>query len=118
MFELSGTRIRLTQGDTGILTITAKKSDHLFTSEDVAVFTVKRGSTIVVEMLLQPEPDGRVQIPFDSDLTDNMRVDTYEWDVRYCIDATVSGGRVVDAREVITPMRPGVFEIVKAVGRV
>lgn len=119
MFEVSGTRILLTAGDTGILTIKARKTDHVWTGADVAVFTIRRpNGGIVRESLIEPEADGTVQIPFTSDLTDEMREGKYEWDVRYCIDAVKDAGRVVDAREVITPMRPGVFELVKAVGRV
>lgn len=119
MFEISGTRILLTQGDTGILTIKAKKSDHIFTASDRAVFTVKRqGGGILTEMLITPDADGTVQIPFVSDLTDTIKPGQYEWDIRYCVDAVLDAGRVVDAREVMTPMRPGILEIVKAVGRV
>ena len=51
-------------------------------------------------------------------MTDTMRPDQYDWDIRYCINATVADGRVTDADEVVTPMMPGVFEVVKAVGRV
>ncbi len=120
MFELSGTRIRLTQGDTGILTVKAKKTDHVFTDADKVVFTVKRrgGAGIIMERLLTPEKDGTVQISFLSDMTDTMKPDQYDWDIRYCMNATVVDGRVTDADEVVTPMLPGVFEIVKAVGRV
>lgn len=119
MFELNGTRIRLTQGDTGILTITAKESDHVFTEADKAVFTARKQSgALLVEMMLQPEADGRVQIPFASDLSDNWKPGDYKWDIRYVIDAVIENGRVVDGREVITPMTPGTLTIVEAVGRV
>ena len=119
MFSVSGTRILLTAGDTGILTIKAKKTDHVWTDADAAVFTIRRqGGGIVRESLITPDGDGTVQIAFTSDLTDEMKAGTYEWDIRYCVDAVKDAGRVVDAREVITPMRPGIFELIKAVGRV
>lgn len=119
MFELSGTRIRLTQGDTGILTINAKDSDHVWTEADKAVFTARKQSgSLLVEMVLQPDPDGMVQIPFTSDLSDNWKPGDYKWDIRYVVDAVMEAGRVVDGREVITPMTPGVLRIEEAVGRV
>ena len=119
MFELSGTRIRLTQGDTGILTINAKDSDHVWTAADKAVFTArKQNGSLLVEMVLQPEADGRVQIPFTSDLSDGWKPGDYKWDIRYVIDAVMTAGRVTDGREVITPMTPGTLTIVEAVGRV
>lgn len=119
MFELSGTRIRLTAGDTGILTIAAKESEHVFTEADKAVFTARKQSgSLLVEMVLQPAADGTVQIPFTSDLSDNWKPGDYKWDIRYVIDAAMEGGRVVDGREVITPMTPGVLRIEEAVGRV
>ena len=118
MFELNGTRILLTQGDTGILTITTQ-SEHMFTEDDRAVFTARRqNGSLLVEMVLQPEADGRVQIPFTSDLSDGWKPGDYEWDIRYVIGAVLENDRVVDGTEVITPMRPGVLTIVKAVGRV
>lgn len=119
MFESSGTQILLTQGDTGLLTIKTGGSDHEFTSSDRAVFTVRHlNGRLLVEMVLQPEADGTVQIPFTSDLSDEWKPDLYEWDIRYVIDAVFTDGRVTDGSEVITPMRPGRLQIVKAVGRV
>ena len=119
MFELSGTRIRLTQGDTGILTILPGEGDHVFTDADRVVFTVRKQSgAIVTEMLLTPEADGRVQIPFTNSFTDGLEPGSYKWDVRYVLGAVLENGKVVDGAEVITPMLPGTLTIVEAVGRI
>ena len=119
MFELSGTRIRLTQGDTGILTILPGEGDHVFTDSDRVVFTVRKQSgAIVTEMLLTPEAGGTVQIPFTNGLTDGLEPGSYKWDVRYVLGAVLENGRVVDGAEVITPMLPGTLTIVEAVGRI
>lgn len=120
MFELIGTHVRLTAGDTGILTILAKDTEYVFTENDKAVFTIKRqnSNAILVDMILQPEPDGKVQIPFTSDLTDGWKPGDYRWDIRYVLDAVMEDGRVVDGNEVITPMLPGTFTVVKAVGEI
>lgn len=118
MFEVNGTRILLTRGDSALLTIEAE-SDHVFTEADKAVFTIRRPSgSALVEMVLQPEPNGTVQIALTNDMTDGWREGDYEWDIRYVTDAVVQDERVVDGREVVTPMRPGRLMIEKAVGRV
>lgn len=119
MFELNGTRIRLTQGDTGILTLNDVAGEHVFTDADRAVFTVRKpGGTLVTDMVLTPEADGTVRIPFTNDLTDGWKPGDYRWDVRYVLGAVMDNGRVVDGNEVITPMLPGVLTILEAVGRI
>lgn len=118
MFELNGSRILLTRGDTGVLTIETS-SDHEFTEDDKALFTARRKSGgLLVEMILQPEADGTVQIPFTSDLSDNWTPGDYKWDVRYVIGAVMENDRIVDGQEVITPMAPGTLTIAEAVGKV
>lgn len=117
MFELNGTHIMLTQGDTGLLTVLTG-GEHVMTENDKALFTVRRRSGgVLCEMILQPEAD-KVQIPFVNDLTDGWKPDEYEWDIRFVLDAVMEDGKLVDGREVITPMRPGKMTIVKAVGKV
>ena len=119
MFELYGNRIRMTQGDTGILTMLAGESGHVFTDADRAVFTVRRQSgALAAEMMLTPEADGTVQIPFTNGLTEGLEPGSYKWDVRYVLGAVMDNGRVVDGAEVITPMLPGTLTIVEAVGRI
>lgn len=118
MFELLGTRIRLTQGDTGLLTIKAR-SEHIFTQKDRVVFTVRKtGGGIMTEMVLTPQEDGTVQVPFTNALTDGWKPGAYAWDVRYVLGAVLEGGRVTDGDEVITPMQPGQLEITRAVGQI
>lgn len=119
MFTISGTHVRLTQGDTGILTILAKETDHVFTDADKAVLTIRRpNGSLMLETVLQPEADGKVQIPFTNDLTDGWKVGDYVWDIRYVIKAVIEEGKIVDGAQVITPMAPGAFTVVKAVGKV
>lgn len=118
MFEVHGTRIRLTQGDTGLLTIKVR-SERPLTDDDRAVFTVRRPSGgIMAEMVLTPQEDGTVQVPFTNALTDGWKPGIYAWDVRYVLGAVIDGGKVTDGREVITPMSPGQFEITRAVGQI
>lgn len=117
MFQLNGTNLTLTQGDTGVLTILT--NGYTLTENDCALFTVRRrNSGVLCEMVLTAQEDGAVQIPFTNDLTDDWKADEYEWDIRFVLDVQMANGKPVDGREVITPMRPGKLTIVKAVGRV
>lgn len=117
MFNLNGTHIQLTSGDTGLLTILTG-GEHKLTENDRALFTVRRrnGGTMA-EMILTPDGD-KVQIPFTNDLTDGWKEEEYEWDIRFVLDPVIQNGKIVDGREVITPMRPGRLTVYKAVGKV
>lgn len=117
MFQLNGTHLTLTQGDTGLLTI--RTAGYALTENDCALFTVKRrNGGVLCEMALTPLDDSVVQIPFTNELTDDWKADEYEWDVRFVLDAQMDDGKPVDGREVITPMRPGRLTVLKAVGKV
>lgn len=118
MFRAQDLAITITRGDTGLLTITTE-SDHVFGSEDRAVFTIKRGDKVIKEGVYQPSECGRVQIEFANAETETWAPGSYSWDIRYVLDAQMDEqGRVVDGREVITPMRPGTLTVVTAVGDV
>ncbi len=118
MFHAHGTTIFITKGDTGLLTLMAE--GHAFTSEDRAVFTVRRpGGATLMQVVATPEADGRVQIGFDHETTEKWRPGCYGWDVRYALGARMDEqGRVTGGREIITPMRPGELHVLEAVGTV
>lgn len=110
MFEVNGQAIRISRGDTGLLTILASGNVQL-TDRDVAVFTVRRrgGGAVLLELEATPDAEGKVQFGFTNEMTERWKPDGYEWDVRYVLD----GGR-----EVITPMEPSPFIVVRTVGSV
>ncbi len=118
MFHAHGTTIFITRGDTGVLTLIAE--GHAFAAGDRAVFTVRRpGGVTLMETVMTPEEDGRIQIGFDHGMTERWRPGCYAWDVRYVLDAAVDEqGRVTGGREVITPMRPGELHVLEAVGKI
>ena len=119
MFDVSGLRIVITQGDSGLLTLRTR-GNCAFTENDRAVFTVRKiGGGTMMTAVLTPDSEGQVQVPFLSRETELWRPGAYEWDVRYVLDAVQEeDGTVTDGREVITPMRPAAFEVVRAVGSV
>ena len=119
MFDVSGLHIRITQGDSGLLTL-QPRGRCAFTDADRAVFTVRRASGgALMTAALIPDGEGRVQVPFLSRETAKWRPGVYEWDVRYVLDAEEDGdGNVTGGREVITPMRPAALEVLRAVGSI
>ena len=119
MFNVSGLRIMITQGDSGLLTVRAR-GRCACTQSDRVVFTVRRasGGTLMTAVLI-PDESGQVQVPFLSQETSGWRPGAYEWDVRYVLDAVQEeDGTVTGGREVITPMRPGTLEVLRAVGSI
>lgn len=117
MFEIYGLRIRISRGDTGGLTIRAK-SKTAFEDADRAVVTVRRrGGEEIYSQTSKVTADGKASFLFDDAETKNWKPGLYEWDVRYVLGAELGDRQeVTGGREVITPMRPAAFEVVKAVG--
>lgn len=117
MFDVSGRLIRVSRGDTGLITFEAEGID--LTENDRAVFKVKNLSgDVMMEKVIAPERN-RVTVPFVHEDTEALKPGRYEWDIRYVIDAVEDGdGRVTDGREVLTPFPPGEFRIERTVGEI
>ena len=126
MFEVRGTKIRLTQGDSGLLTVVVGEGQ--LTENDRAVFTMckalrgdgtwrKMGAQFLEAVLVPDVKRGVFQMPFVSSDTEAWPAGRYLWDVRICLDAVEADGRVTDAREVFTPYPPGEMIIERTVGR-
>lgn len=117
MFRIRGRTIELSAGDTGVIRFSAQ--GVTLTPADRVMFTVRRknGDAVICKLVT---PDGNeVLIPFVNEDTEHLRADTYEWDVRYVLDAQMDGtGAVVSGREVITPFMPGSLHVMKVVGSV
>lgn len=119
MFRLIGRTMILSQGDTGALVIRVKTKGYAFAAGDKAVFTVRTGKgRLVMEHAADIGADGRAVIPFANTDTEGWMAGRYRWDVRVVLGAKTEDGRITDGRAVITPLPPGVFQLVEAVGRV
>lgn len=125
LFEVNGTRIRLTQGDSGLLTIDV--SGVKLTENDRAVFSMckalrgdgrwkKMGAQFLEAVLTPDVRRGVFQMPFVSSDTEKWPAGRYLWDVRVVLDAVETDGRVTDGREVFTPFPPGEMTIERTVG--
>ena len=117
MFAVSGRKIRLSRGDTGIIPF--RVEGVTLTNADRAVFTVKRKSgAALIQKVIAPE-ENIFYVPFTNDETDGWKEGEYSWDIRIALDAVLDAeGRVTDGREVITPWAPGRLDVVKVVGEI
>ncbi|MBP3655120.1 MAG: hypothetical protein J6K32_00310 [Clostridia bacterium] len=117
IFTVNGHVIRISRGDTGLLTLEAS-GNVVFTDEDRAVLTVRRrgGGAALLRQTAVPDAQGSVQFAFTHEMTERLRPDAYEWDVRYVLGAQEAEGRVSGGREVITPMEPAPFLVARTVG--
>lgn len=119
MFKLIGRTILLSQGDTGTLVLHVKTQGYAFAEGDKAVFTVRTPKGRLVKAFAADiAADGRAVIPFTNEDTEGWAAGHYAWDVRIVLGAEMTDGRVTGGRAVVTPLPPGLFQIVGAVGRV
>ncbi len=120
MFSVHDHHVTITRGDSALLTLRFF-THHRFTADDRAVLTLRRprhGPVLLCEVLTIRE-DGFAQAPLTCEMTKNWPKGFYEWDVRLVLDATLDEkGNVTGGREVITPMRPGRFDVIYAAGDV
>ena len=128
----SGREIVMSQGDTAILQFKVN-SDYTFTADDKAMFTlrtiIKNSSralnsedkgNIVLARIVTPSTDGTVTIIMTNSMTDILKPGDYEYDVRYIIDPQYDAGGtlIIDGSNVITPMWPEKFTLVRSIGEV
>lgn len=117
MFKIEGTKIRMSRGDTGEVTIGL--SGYTFGSNDRVLFTVRESKSKEVKMrrILEIESN-TVTVSFVNSDTDNLDAGNYEWDVRVIINPVYSEGDIVDGDEVITPELPMQIELLTTVGQI
>lgn len=116
MFHAVGRELRVTRGDTGILTLAV--SGVTLTDADRAVLTARRkGGGVLFKKVACADKDNRVQFGFLNEETEKWKPGIYDWDVRFALDAVIEDGEVVDGREIVTPAWcPGCLEVTEPVG--
>lgn len=125
MFEMVGTSVHLSQGDSGLITIAVDVAQ--LTDRDRAVFTLakalrgngdyKKIGPTVLEAVLTPDTKRNVfQMPFVHEDTKELPVGKYLWDVRVYIDAEMEDGWVTGGQEVLTPFKPSRLTVERTVG--
>lgn len=115
MFNVDGTEITLSRGDTGAIRITAE--GYSFGENDRAVFTVKNGSGIIVKQVAYPMTDNAFTVTFMNADTDAFAAGVYNWDVRYVINPYYDEhNNVIDGDQVLTPNTPMTLNLLTVVG--
>jgi hypothetical protein len=119
LFNVEGTVITLSRGDTGAIKITAR-TDHVFDAVDRALFSIKNavGEMVKQQAYALDENKAFVVSFFNSD-TDNLAAGAYQWDVRYVLHPYYDdAGNIVDGDQVITPNEPMGIQLLQVVGEV
>lgn len=117
MFNLKGTTITISQGDTGAVDFHAK--GYNFGENDRALFTLKSQEGVTVKEGVYPLVDGTFTVYFLNADTDSLPAGTYYFDVRYIINPYYNeAGRIVDGDQVITPRQPMTFSLMKVIGQI
>ena len=92
MFNVDGTNITLSRGDTGALRLTANVTRrdtgaaYTFGERDRAVFSIKAGNGQLVKQKSYPLVENKFTVIFLNQDTDNLNPGGYSWDVRYVIN--------------------------------
>ena len=71
MFEMHGRTIRISQGDTGIVTFSVEGAQ--LSSADRAVFTVKGSAGRLIQKVIAPEEGNLIRVPLTNEETDGWR---------------------------------------------
>lgn len=118
MFQVEGTQITMSRGDTG--SVLFRASGHIFADEDRALFTVKSPEgTVVKQHAYQIDANGAFTVFFENSDTDYLAPGTYTYDVRYVINPYYdTSGSIVDGDQVITPKLPMNLILLITVGEI
>lgn len=123
MFNVNGTVITLSRGDTGALRIrvNARRKDtgeaFTFGERDRALFTIKNAAGAIVKQVAYPMTDNVFKVTFFNADTDKFAPGTMTWDVRYVINPYYdSANNIVDGDQVLTPTQPLSMQLLTVVG--
>ena len=119
MFNVEGTTISLSRGDTGAIKLIAD-TDYTLAAEDRALFSIKNGlGEVVKQSAFEIDNEKSFVVTFFNHDTDTLAATTYNWDVRYIIHPYYDAeGRIVDGDQVITPNEPMSLNLFNVVGEV
>ena len=118
MFDINGTTITMTAGDTGSFKM--HLSGYEFGENDYVIFTVKTGNgSVMIEREYQPDENGDILVSFFNSETYNYAAATYSWDIRIVLNAyRDDDGNITNGDQIITPHTPMNFILERAVGTI
>lgn len=123
MFNVNGTNITLSRGDTGALRIIATATLHdepfTFGQDDRALFSIKNAIGEIIKEKIAEMENNVFTVYFLNSDTDDLAPGEYSWDVRYIIHPYYdASGRIVNGDQVITPNTPMQMSLLTVVGDV
>ena len=124
MYSVDGYTIKLSQGDTGALKVTAEATlngePFTFGSDDRALFSIKNALGEIVFQRAYEMTDNVFTVYFLNADTDKLApANNYTWDVRYVIHPYYdSTGKIINGDQVLTPKEPQTMNLLSVVGEV
>lgn len=115
MFKLIGTTLKITQGDTGNLTVNV--TGATFGSDDRVQLTVTDKDKNIKFQKVVGFTDNAAVLSFENADTANLDEGMYLWELRFVTGATISGGKITAGTDIETPFeKPMTLQIIEALG--
>lgn len=123
MYSVDGYNIKLSQGDTGALKVSATATldgePFTFGPDDRALFSIKNAQGVIVKEKVAELVNNEFVVYFLNADTDSLSPGDYKWDVRYIIHPYYDeSGRIINGDQVITPKEPQIMNLLTVVGDV
>lgn len=117
MFNVRGTVITMSRGDTGAVEIAA--NGYTFGADDRVLFSIKSSAgTIVLQRVYEMQNNTFTVTFFNAD-TDTLLPGRYAWDVRYVVHPYYdANNNIIDGDMVMTPHVPMELQLLATVGDV
>ena len=112
MFKLIGTTLKITQGDTGTLTVNV--TGATFGSDDRVQLTVADKDENVLLQKVAEFDGNEAEFEFENADTADIEKGVYLWELRFVKDATVTGDVITGGSDIETPYESMTLQIIGA----
>lgn len=112
MFKLIGTTLKITQGDTGTLTVNV--TGATFGSDDRVQLTVADKDKNVLLQKVAEFDGNEAEFEFENADTADIEKGVYLWELRFVKDATVTGDVITGGSDIETPYESMTLQIIDA----
>lgn len=112
MFKLNGTTLKITQGDTGTLTVNV--TGATFGSDDRVQLTVADKDKNVLLQKVAEFDGNEAEFEFENADTADIEKGVYLWELRFVKDATVTGDVITGGSDIETPYESMTLQIIDA----
>jgi len=112
MFKLIGTTLKITQGDTGTLTVNV--TGATFGSDDRVQLTVADKDKNILLQKVAEFDGNEAEFEFENADTADIEKGVYLWELRFVKDATVTGDVITGGSDIETPYESMTLQIIDA----